>query len=61
MREILETEFCFVRNKDEHISGAVSRLKNYLKYEVFDKCCSIQKQIQAGLPDEQIIDNFNKL
>ena len=61
MQMILETEFKHCRNREVHIEGALSRLREYLCYEMFNKCCSIQKQIQAKLPDETIIENFKKL
>lgn len=39
---------------------AVFTTLEHLVDEVFDSCCSVVKQVQAGIPLEEVKDNFIK-
>ena len=54
VREILETTFIHARNREVNIDEAVAAIEELLMYWVFEDCCSLQKQLWGGMPDEEI-------
>ena len=50
MRDIIENELKFMRNRDSHADNLLSNIEKELNELVFEGCCSVVKQVQAGIP-----------
>lgn len=50
LEEMIRIEFITSPNREIHAKS----LKNKIEYLIFDHCCSLVKQVQAGIPQERI-------